>query len=349
MKGRLVVLGQMAGREAAALLVDGRLEDLLLDPGAAAGFRPGAILRATAGRPVKGQGGLFVTLPEGRSGYLRDGRGIAPGKPLLVQVAGPAEPGKAQPVTTRLLFRGRHAILSPGAPGINLSRRIRDEPARARLTRLGEAAMAGSEDGLILRSASLSADEEDIAAEIAALRQAARQVTGDAGRTPDLLLDGPGPHETAWIDWADPAPDEVDAGDDAFARHGIPDLAEAARAELTPLPGGGSLAIAATRALVAVDVNTGTDTSPAAGLKANIAAARDLPRQLRLRGLGGIVVIDLAPMPKRDRAAFEQQLRTAFRADGSETVLAGWTPLGNYELQRRRDRVPLETIIGAQG
>ena len=54
-----------------------------------------------------------------------------------------------------------------------------------------------------------------------------------------------------------------------------------------------------TRALVAVDVNTGPDTSPAASLKANIAAARDLPRQLRLRGLGGQVVVDFAPMPKK--------------------------------------------------
>ena len=70
---------------------------------------------------------------------------------------------------------------------------------------------------------------------------------------------------------------------------------EAIEALLAPriaLTGGGHMMIEPTRALVAVDVNTGPDTSPAASLKANIAAARDLPRQLRLRGLGGQVVVD---------------------------------------------------------
>jgi Rne/Rng family ribonuclease len=101
-----------------------------------------------------------------------------------------------------------------------------------------------------------------------------------------------------------------------------------------------------TRALIAVDVNTGSDTTPAAALKANLAAARELPRQLRLRGLGGQIVVDFAPMPKRDRAVLEQCLRASFRKEASETTLAGWTPLGNYELQRKRDRMPLRKALG---
>jgi Rne/Rng family ribonuclease len=100
-----------------------------------------------------------------------------------------------------------------------------------------------------------------------------------------------------------------------------------------------------TRALTAVDVNTGGDTSPAAGLKANIAAARELPRQLRLRGLGGQIVVDFAPMSKKDRGTLEQVLRAGFRAEGGETVLAGWTTLGLFEIQRRRDRLPLAGLM----
>ncbi|MCB1331935.1 MAG: ribonuclease E/G, partial [Maritimibacter sp.] len=79
----------------------------------------------------------------------------------------------------------------------------------------------------------------------------------------------------------------------------------------------------------------------AAGLKANIALARELPRQLRCRGLGGQIVVDFAPMPKKDRPALEQVLRAALRADPVETALAGWTPLGLCELQRKRERRPL--------
>jgi Rne/Rng family ribonuclease len=111
------------------------------------------------------------------------------------------------------------------------------------------------------------------------------------------------------------------------------------------LPGGGHMMIEPTRARIAVDVNTGTDTSPAAALKANIAAAREMPRQLRLRGLGGQVVIDFAPMPKRERVTLEQQLRTAFKGEAAETSLAGWTPLGLYELVRKRDRVALAALL----
>ncbi len=100
-----------------------------------------------------------------------------------------------------------------------------------------------------------------------------------------------------------------------------------------------------TRALVAVDINTGGDTSPAAGLKANLSALRDLPRQLRLRGLGGQILIDPAPAPKKDRRQMEQVLRAALRQDATETVIAGWTQLGLMELQRKRDRVPLTEVL----
>ncbi|MFN3607084.1 MAG: ribonuclease E/G, partial [Cypionkella sp.] len=87
------------------------------------------------------------------------------------------------------------------------------------------------------------------------------------------------------------------------------------------------------------------DTSPAAALKVNIAAARALPRQLRLRGLGGQVVIDFAPMPKRDRAVLEQVIRAAFKFD-AEVNLAGWTTLGLYEFTRKRDRTALRDLLG---
>ena len=125
MKGRIVVLDMIGEQAAAALIIDGVLEDLAIDPAGDAPL-PGAIYRAVADRPVKGQGGLFVKLPGG-SGFLRQTAGIAPGDRLLVQVTGPAEPGKATPVTTRLLFKSRYAILTPGAPGLNISRKIRDE------------------------------------------------------------------------------------------------------------------------------------------------------------------------------------------------------------------------------
>ena len=76
MKGRVLVLDEIGGRQAAALMVDGRLEELAIDPADDVAI-PGAIYRAVADRPVKWQGGVFVKLPDG-SGFVRQVCGVAP-------------------------------------------------------------------------------------------------------------------------------------------------------------------------------------------------------------------------------------------------------------------------------
>ncbi len=343
MMGRVVLIDEIAGRPTAALVVDGQLEDLLIDPDGDT-VLPGAIFRAVADRPVKGQGGIFVKLPGG-SGFLRQISGIAPGQRLLVQVTGPTEPGKAVPVTARLLFKSRYAIITPGAPGLNVSRRIRDEELREVLTALATEAMVGAPEdmGLILRSACAEAEADEIADDVLAVKALAIAVLADTEGGPELLVDGAGAHESAWRDWADPAPDEVVEG--GFAEAGVFEMIDALRDPRVALVGGGHMMIEPTRALVAVDINTGPDTSPAASLKVNIAAARDLPRQLRLRGLGGQIVVDFAPLPKKDRAILDQVIRAAFKHEAAETNLAGWTTLGLFEMTRKRDRLPLTEVL----
>jgi Ribonuclease G/E len=347
MKGRVVLLDDLGGRAAAALMVDGRLEDLLIDPEDGGVPGPGAILRGICDRPLKGQGGMILRLPDGQSGFLKQGKGLAPGQPLLVQVTGLGLEGKAVPVTTRLLFKSRYAIVTPDAPGLNIARGIRDEAERDRLLEIAHEGMEGAPEGfgLILRSATEEADEELIAEDISEMRALAEAVTADLAGEPELLLDAPDAHLGAWRDWSSPEPDEVIERPGCFDEHGVHEQIDAALEDHVPLTGGASMVIEPTSALVAVDVNTGADGSLAAGLKANLAAAKDLPRQLRLRGLGGQITMDVAPMPKKDRRAFEDALRRAFRADGTDTVLAGWTPLGMFELQRKRDRLPLSRLV----
>jgi Ribonuclease G/E len=346
MKGRVVVLDQLGGQQAACLIVDGQLTELSVDPAGDTPL-PGAIYRAVADRPVKGQGGMFVKMPGGQTGFLRQTGGIAPGQRLLVQITGPAEPGKALPVTLRLLFKSRYAILTPGAPGLNVSRAIREEDTRAALGDIAAAAMKGAPEtlGLILRSACEAALPEVIAEDIAAMRDLAEAVLQDLDGGPELLVDGPGAHDLACRDWLDPEPDTFETEAQGFETHGVHEMIEALCTPRVALPSGGHFMIEPTRALVAVDVNTGPDTSPAAALKANITAARDLPRQLRLRGLGGQIVIDFAPVPKKDRAILDQVIRAAFKPEGADVNLAGWTTLGLYEITRRRDRLPLGELL----
>ncbi|MDP5219309.1 ribonuclease E/G [Ruegeria sp. 2205SS24-7] len=339
MKGRTIILDHIRDREAAALLVDGKLDDFLIAADAPA---PGTIYRARADRPVKGQGGMFLATPDGPA-FLRQVKGLAPGAPLPVQVTGYPEPGKAIPVTAKLLFKSRYAIVTPSAPGLNVSRSIKDEDERDRLQEIAHDEMGGSDFGLILRSACAGADAEEIAEDIAQMADLAAQVLQDSEGAPKRLADGDGPHVQAWRDWTDPA--EVVTQPGGFAEHGVLDLLDDALSTRAPLAGGGFLFIEPTRALVAVDVNTGSDTSLAAGQKANFACAKALPRALRIRGLGGQIVLDLAPMAKKDRRGFESALRAALRADSEETTLAGWTPLGHFELQRKRGRVPVSEVL----
>tara|TARA_R110002049_G_scaffold137350_2_gene297344 strand:+ start:23774 stop:24808 length:1035 start_codon:yes stop_codon:yes gene_type:complete len=339
MKGRTIILDHLGAVEAAALMVDGRLEDLHLDSDAP---RVGTVYRAVADRPVKGQGGMFLKTPDG-SAFLRQIKGLAPGQTILVQVSGYAEPGKAIPVTQKLLFKSRYAIATPDAPGLNISRSIKDEAERDRLLEIAHDAGAGDGQGVILRSSCAGADAEDIAEDIAAMLTLADTVTGDTGHEMETLSEGDGPHLLAWRDWVAPADVVTEAG--GFAEHGVLEALDALGQAHVSLGGGASMYVEPTRALVAVDVNTGSDASLAAGIKANMACARALPRALRLRGLGGQITLDLAPMPKKDRRSFESALRAAFRGDDVETTLVGWTPLGHYELQRKRARPVLAEVI----
>ncbi|MGH1466164.1 MAG: ribonuclease E/G [Cognatishimia sp.] len=339
MKGCQIILDHVNDRQAAALMVDGKLSDFLIDGDAP---RPGTIYRAIADRPVKGQGGMFLQTPDG-SAFLRQVKGLSPGQALLVQVTGYAEEGKAIPVTSRVLFKSRYAIVTPDAPGLNVSRSIRDEDTRDALKGIAHEVMRENGMGLILRSSCAEAEPADIADDIATMQDLAEAILADNNGGAEMLVEGDGPHLVAWREWTVPA--EVVTRDTGFEDLGVLDALDELKFAKVVLGGGAFMFVESTRALVAVDVNTGSDTSPAAALRANLAAAKDLPRQCRIRGIGGQITLDLAPMPKKDRRAFENAIKAALRADGIETVVAGWTPLGHYELQRKRERLPVAALL----
>ena len=138
-------------------------------------------------------------------------------------------------------------------------------------------------------------------------------------------------------------------GPDLFDHYGVWDEIEKLKSPRVDLPSGAWMAVEATRAMVTVDVNTAGEFGGGASLTANLEAARELPRQLRLRGLGGQVTVDFAPLKKSDRKRIEDALKTSFRRDPVETTLAGWTPLGNFELQRKRERRPLTELLASSG
>ncbi len=341
MKGRQILIDRINGFEAAALMVNGQLEDFWLDRGDDS-FMPGAIYRAIADRPLKGLHGVMLKLGDGQTGFLKDARGIRPGEAMTVQIGSLPEGSKAPPVSRRILFKSRFVIVTPDAPGINVARSIRDEEERVRLLELAHEAFEGIDHGMILRSACAGQPAEDILADAARMLEICAAIIKDQSPDPQLLLAAPGAGEIAWNEWTTPTPDEIVEVEGCFESHDVWQHIEALKSPRVALDGGAYMFVEATRALVAVDVNTGADFSSAAALKANISAARALPRALRLRGLGGQITVDFAPLAKKDRRQIEQVIKAAFKKDSVDTLIAGWTPLGNLELQRKRVRRPLE-------
>ncbi len=136
---------------------------------------------------------------------------------------------------------------------------------------------------------------------------------------------------------------------DREGREKIDAAIDQASAKLAMIAGGGNICIEPTRALVAIDVDTGQTTlSPG---KFNYRAAQTAFRQLRLRSLGGIVVIDFAPMRvKNERAALAAALQSLARNDPARIDLLPMSRFGTLELLRRRNtRSPSEILLGSNG
>ena len=332
-KGAFIAFDTFNSRGCAAMLYDGLLVDLLMDMPDA--VLPEAIYFATAGRDLPRQKAMMVDLGAGATGFLKY-KTPPKDRTFLVQVKTHVGEGKAAPVRESPLLKGRYVILVLGESGaVNVSKAIDPDRRDALKTAVADAAGDAS---VILRTACQDGLLADIIAEVRDMISLAADIRArcvGGGGAVGLVHPAPSARTLALRDWGDvPIIDEAGC----FERLGVADQIESLDSPIAGLPNGARMVIESTSALVAVDVDTGGDFGGDAGARANFACAGDLPRQLRLRGLGGQIVIDPAPMPKRDRARFEMILRKALTGDDVPTEMVGWTKLGHYELQRKRSR-----------
>lgn len=362
MKGRRILLDIAPdGAEAAALIVDGRLEDLLLSEPETR-LRPEAVLRGRVSRLVPAIDAAFLDLGDGQRGFLNlEGRSLTEGAALTVEIRGWPEPGKAWPLTARPTLRGRRLALTPGAPGLNLSRSLKGAAARtaaraAVLEGLGgdEAALQTEGLGCVIRTAA-GLEPEGLREEAAWLLARWRAVAAGAALPP-----GPGAAALALRDWgaeatatprglealaaaletglapSDPRRGGVAEGAaDLFERLDVWSMAEAALAARRDLGRGAWMAVEPTAALVAVDVNSGAESG---ALTADLAAAAALPRSLRIGGLAGLIAVDFLSAGARDRARIEAALTQGLRDDPVQTEILGFTAGGVLEMRRKRTR-----------
>ena len=294
------------------------------------------------------------------------------GEHVLVQVIRDPVGDKGARLSMRPTLPGRCLALLPGQDRVAIAQRIREREEREHLRSVTLAARErlGTVHGCIIRSAAEGASEAEIEAELRHLLSLWSRVDEARGRARigDVLhRDLPlslravrdlAPNQGVTVEVGERstfatiqrymqqhAPElapHLQLHDDSkplFESRGVERAIHAALEPRVALPCGGHLVIESTEALTTVDVNSGSfaAASPAEAARVNLEAARTLPRDLRRRNIGGIVVVDFIEMSGRDRQReVLGALREGLADDPAPTRISDVSPMGLVEISRRR-------------
>ena len=304
---------------------------------------------------------------------------LEPRQKVLVQVMKEPTGTKGPRLTGNLTLPGRFLVLQPHGQGVNISRRINAESERNRLRALG-VLIKPPGAGLLVRTEAEGVSEEQLIDDLEALlRQWEAIQTAAETASPPVLLnrdedfihrilrDHCGPEVTRIVvDCADGVSRVqaflgADQGQVQVELH--PEPAEilehfkvnaAIRDALKPrvdLPSGGYVIIEPTEALTVIDVNSGSFTRSANAretvLWTNTEAATEIARQLKLRNIGGVVIIDFIDMEsRRDQLQVLEHFTAAVRHDSARPQIAQITELGLVELTRKRQGQNIYELFG---
>ncbi|MDE0082893.1 MAG: Rne/Rng family ribonuclease [Gammaproteobacteria bacterium] len=304
---------------------------------------------------------------------------VQKGETILVQVTKEPIGTKGPRVTAQISLPGRFLVYMPFSDHIGVSRKIDQRDERARLRELAREIRPEGAGGLIVRTVGEELNRERFAGEFGRLRKLWKKIERRAGsskapasvhreaklvsgvirdlfsdKLEALVVDNRGVHgeivryvrrvdpelESRIRLYTDPAP--------LFDRYDIEQqIAEAFRRRVS-LPSGGHIVVEPTEALVSVDVNTGRFTGNRKRdpeetiLRTNLDAAREVARQLRLRDIGGIIVVDFIDMESQEnRDRVLQEMRTRLGRDRARTKALAVSDLGLVEMTRQRVRPSL--------
>ena len=332
-------------------------------------------------RVERGLDAAFVDIGEGEPAFLPlpPGRPPSPpeGETLLVQVTRDGFDGKGPTVSRRIALPGRYVVYAPTRPGVAAGRRLGDANRSRHLQGLVMSRLQPHE-GVILRSAALLADETGLLHELEGLRQLWQKIAAategprrvhtdlpplqrllrDRGTGPSILFDDAQALAAAQRYAAAHAPELTPAlsrwreAQPLFEAHGIEAEIEAALGGSAVLPSGGMLHFGSTRALTAIDVDSGRHAGRGRAadtlLELDLEAALEAARLIRLRNLAGLIVIDFASLSgKARREAVDARLRAAFAEDVAESRLMPISDLGLAEISRQRLGPSLPDLLGA--
>ena|SRR5690554_894751 len=309
-------------------------------------------------------------------------RQLSEGQSVTVQVLKDPLGTKGARLSTQISLAGRMLVYLPQEKHIGISQRIEDETERERLRERLTALIPEDETGgYIVRTMAESASDKELAADIAYLRKLWAEIRsrGTSSRAPTLIHQDLDLAQRVLRDLVDDDTARlfVDSRENyqrllAFAEeympkvvpllfhysgerplfdlHNVEEEIEKALARRVELKSGGYLILDQTEAMTTIDVNTGgfvgirnfDDTI----FKTNLEAAQTIARQLRLRNLGGIIIIDFIDMESTEhRNQVLQELRKALTRDHTRMSISGFTALGLVEMTRKRTRESLTHLL----
>lgn len=296
---------------------------------------------------------------------------IKPGQEIMVQVTKGARGTKGPRVTTRIALPGRYVVLMPEANHLGVSRKIEDRSERERLRKIGER-IAVPGFGLIMRTECETRTEAELKADVQFLQQLWAQVLTNARRrrAPSIIhrdqtllyrtvrdlfgdeiqrmvIDDPDEYEKVHLAASAVAPglkekiELYDREEPIFDYYGIERDLDLLLQHKVNMKSGGSLIVDEMEALTAIDINTGkqvgTTSLADTILRTNMEAADEVCRQLRLRDMGGIIVVDFIDMEGADdRKKVLDYFTKILEKDRARTRVGKISSLGLIELTRKR-------------
>lgn len=298
---------------------------------------------------------------------------------IVVQVSRESVGNKGAALTTYLSIPGRYLVLMRGNDNAGISRKIEDAEERQRIKQLTTDLEIPEGFGVIVRTAGLNASKGSLQQDLKYITKTFQQLDKKAAAAtgpallhsePDLVARTLRDYVTTEVEaiWVDdearleelreyvrlvmPRASKLlqlhDAPQPLFSKFGVEPQIEALYRPKVNLKSGGSVVIQQTEALVAIDVNTGkagkSQNHENAAFQTNMEAAQTIARQLRLRDLGGIVVIDFIDMEVAEhKKEVEACLREALKSDKARTKIGHISALGTLEMTRQRVRPALAT------
>jgi len=315
-----------------------------------------------------------------RRGTLSIEELLQEGQEVLVQVVREPIGTKGARITSHITLPGRYLVYMPTEQQIGVSRKIENEGERARLRQIVEEININNE-GLIVRTAGVGKGKPELQADLEFLRSLWRKIKAKAEtlsapalvqkdldlvfrvfrdlftREVDrLVVDSPTEYERCLEHLETLAPELkpylylYTEDEPIFKSFGIDKELDRALRPKVWLRSGGHIVIEETEALVSIDVNTGKYIGKKdfeeTVLKTNVEAAREIARQIRLRDLGGIIIIDFIDMARADhREQVYAELREALKPDRSPTNVLFLSELGLVEMTRKRAKQGLAKVL----